>query len=322
MFPDREHSSLTHQVSNQSARGFTLIELLVVIAIIAVLIALLLPAVQQARESARRAQCKNQMKQIGLAIFNYESTHSLLPSAGEGTIYTTTPASTVFGLHSLFSQILPFIDQGNLYQQFDFNYAYNGSPQNIASSQKAINMLVCPSEAYRSSKVDKSGFGVTDYVATFYTDIDPVTGLRNTALRRDGIITHQWNALSVVVDGLSNTVLVAEDTGRDERIHPGNVYVDPVDGLRRRDWRWAEPDASAMGISKIINNNKSPAGGPPSCPWSTNNCGLFEEIFSFHTGGAHVLLADGSARFLNENLDTRVLRSLITRSEGEVVGDF
>lgn len=322
MFPNREHSSRTHQVSNRSARGFTLIELLVVIAIIAVLIALLLPAVQQARESARRAQCKNHVKQIGLAIFNYESTHSLLPSAGEGTIYTTTPASTVFGLHSLFSQILPFVDQAGLYQQFDFSYAYNASPQNIAASKKAINMLVCPSEAYRSSKTDTSGFGVTDYAATFYTDIDPVTGLRNTALRRDGIITHQWNALSVVVDGLSNTVLVAEDTGRDERIHPGNVYVDPVDGLRRRDWRWAEPDASAMGISKVINNNKFPAGGPASCPWSTNNCGVFEEIFSFHTGGAHILLADGSARFVNENLDTRVLRSLITRSEGEVVGEF
>src|SRR6187200_88594 len=106
-------------------RGFTLIELLVVIAIIAILIALLLPAVQQAREAARRAQCKNNLKQIGLAIHNYESTHSRLPAAGEGTNFSTSPPSTWFGLHSLFSQILPYVDRATTYQQFDFGLGYN-----------------------------------------------------------------------------------------------------------------------------------------------------------------------------------------------------
>ena len=323
MFSDRKRSALLNSGScPMRMRGFTLIELLVVIAIIAVLIALLLPAVQQAREAARRTQCKNNLKQIGLAIHNYESTHSLLPAAGEGTNFTTSPPSTWFGLHSLFSQILPFADRAGTYQQFDFALAYNAAPQNIVAAKQAIPMFVCPSEAWRSSKTDKSGFGVTDYAATFYVDIDPATGLRNPLLRKNGIITRDWNPLSVVIDGLSNTVIVAEDTGRDERIQPGNVYIDPVDGQPRRDWRWAEPDASAMGISKVINNNKFPFGGPPTCPWTTNNCGLFEEIFSFHVGGAHVLLGDGSVRFLSENLDTRVLRSLITPNEGEVVGEF
>ena len=302
--------------------GFTLIELLVVIAIIAVLIALLLPAVQQAREAARRTQCKNNLKQVGLAIHNYESTYGRLPSCGEGTNYSTSPPSTWFGMHSLFSQILPFVDQANTFQQFNFGSAYNAIPQNIAAAKQSIPMFVCPSEAWRSSTTDKSGFGVTDYAASFYVDIEPATGLRNPALRVDGVITRDWNRFANVTDGLSSTTFVVEDSGRDERIQPGNIYVDPFDGQPRRDWRWAEPDASGIGISKVINNNKSPAGGPASCPWTTNNCGVFEEIFSFHVGGAHVLLGDGGVRFLSENLDYRVLRALISTNGGEVVGEF
>jgi prepilin-type N-terminal cleavage/methylation domain-containing protein len=324
MFADWRKPEQTGSTRPQAGRptGFTLIELLMVIAIIAVLIALLLPAVQQAREAARRTQCKNNLKQIGLAIHNYESTHSRLPSCGEGTNFSTSPPSTWFGLHSLFSQVLPFVDQANTYQQFNFGAAYNAIPQNIAAAKQSISMFVCPSEAWRSSSTDKSGFGVTDYAASFYVDIDPATGLRNAMLRVDGVITRDWNRFAVVTDGLSNTTFVVEDTGRDERIQPGNIYVDPVDGQPRRDWRWAEPDASSIGISKVINNNKFPAGGPSSCPWTVNNCGLFEEIFSFHVAGAHVLMGDGSVRFLSENLDYRTLRALVTPSGAEVVGEF
>jgi prepilin-type N-terminal cleavage/methylation domain-containing protein len=303
-------------------RGFTLIELLVVIAIIAILIALLLPAVQQAREAARRTQCKNNLKQIGLAIQNYESTFSRLPSCGEGTTFSTNPPSTVWGLHSLLSQILPYLDQANTYQQFDFRFAYNATPQNIAASRQAISTYVCPSDSWRPSATDQQGYGCTDYAASFYVDIDPSTGLRNPALRANGVITHEWRRYADVTDGLSNTFLVVEDSGRDERVQPGNVYIDPVDGQRRRDWRWAEPDATGIGISKVINNNKTPPGGPPSCPWTVNNCGVFEEIFSFHVGGAQVLLGDGSVRFLSENLDLKTLRALVTPQNGEVVGEF
>lgn len=302
--------------------GFTLIELLVVIAIIAVLISLLLPAVQQAREAARRTQCKNNLKQIGLAVHNYEGTHRRLPSCGEGTDYSTSPPSTWWGPHSLFSQILPYLDQSNTYQQFDFRLVYNASPANIAASKQAIPSFVCPSDSWRPSATDLAGYGCTDYAASFYVDIDPVTGLRNTALRVDGVITRDCRRLSDVTDGLSQTVLVVEDSGRDERVQPGNVYLDPVDGQPRRDWRWAEPDASAIGISKVINNNKFPLGGPASCPWTMNNCGVFEEIFSFHAGGAQVLLGDGSVRFLNENLGVPTLRALITLNKGEVIGEF
>ena len=101
-------------------RGFTLIELLVVIAIIAILIALLLPAVQQAREAARRSQCKNNLKQIGLALHNYESTHGRFPSGGEGTDYQYL-ARRLFPV-SAFTACLPFMDQGPLYRRMNLNF--------------------------------------------------------------------------------------------------------------------------------------------------------------------------------------------------------
>lgn len=301
--------------------GHTLIELLVAIAIIAILIALLLPAAQQAREAARRAQCKNHLKQIGLAIHNYESTYSRLPSAGQGTNFTPSGPVTTFGPHSLFSQILPMLDQGNTYSQFDFDFAYNATPGNIAAAQQAIPAFICPTNAWRPSATDQEGFGCTDYAATYYVDLDPTTGRGSRNLRKEGALTRSWTRMADVADGLSSTIFVAEDSGRDKRMQQGHVYTDPVDGQLRRFWRWAEPD-NAIGVSKGINNNKSPQGGPASCLWTVNNCGPFEEIFSFHSGGAHVLLGDGSVRFLNESLDLTVLRALATRNEGEVVGEF
>lgn len=201
----------------------------------------------------------------------------------------------------------------------DFRFAYNATPQNISASKQGLPMYVCPSDYWRSSPTDQQGYGAADYAASIYVDLDPATGLRNPSLRVDGALTNQWNRMSDVTDGLSNTTLVVEDAGRDERMQPGNVYIDPVDGQKRRDWRWAEPDTAGIGVSKQINNNASPAGGPPSCPWTVNNCGVFEEIFSFHPGGANVLLGDGSVRFLKDSLNPALLRAVITARGREFV---
>src|SRR3954453_18759513 len=107
----------------EQRRGFTLVELLVVIAIIGVLVALLLPAVQTAREAARRSQCTNNIRQIGLAIHNYESTFARLPTAGQGPDFPAPPASTPFDQQSLFTTILPYLEQASTFQRFDLSFA-------------------------------------------------------------------------------------------------------------------------------------------------------------------------------------------------------
>jgi len=303
----------------QRSQGFTLIELLVVIAIIAILIALLLPAVQQAREAARRTSCKNNLKQIGLAIHNYESTHSRLPSSGQGLSFTT-PITQYFDKQSTFTHILPFIERANLYSSYDFRFAYNETPGNMAVAQKAISGYLCPSAVLRNGNTDSKGYGAIDYGATLHTNIDPNTGLPNSAFLAPGGLGWNYIRLADITDGTSNTIAIGEDVGRNDGMN--SLYDDPAaPGFKRSHWRWAEPD-NAFGVSFTPNVHRNPWGGPPTCTWINMNCGPNDELFSFHTGGCHVLLCDGSVRFISDSLDFRVLRGLVTRDGGEVLGDY
>src|SRR4029077_12077749 len=153
--------------------AFTLVELLVVIAIIGVLVALLLPAVQMAREAARRSQCTNNLRQVGLAIHNYESTFARLPTAGQGTDFSTSPASTTFDQQSMFTVFLPYLEQGSTFQRFDLSVAYNATTQNISAAMQGIPSFVCPTKGWRNLPTDQQGFGCTDYGPIYYVDIDP-----------------------------------------------------------------------------------------------------------------------------------------------------
>ena len=218
--------SFPTNVSVKSGRksGFTLIELLVVIAIIAVLIALLLPAVQQARESARRTQCKNNMKQIGLAIATYESAHSRWPSAGEGTS-RTAPNGHQFFPQSTFTLILPGLERNDVYEQFNMNEHYTSVTNRLAAQNK-VPAFLCPTNSVAG--LDYLGYGTTDYMPVAYTDIDPVTGLR-VALVGSGLAASGesysdsalglfGNKMAQCLDGTSNTILVIEDAGRPQNI--------------------------------------------------------------------------------------------------------
>ncbi len=242
--------SIKSRAKAQARRAFTLVELLVVITIIGILMGLLLPAVQAAREAARRAQCSNNMKQMGLAIANFENVHKALPTGGEGSDLSnpTIGGQTKFSRHSLFVHLLPYIERADLYVQADLSKSYRDTTVNTTGVSNAsifardISTYLCPSNPYLSSK-DPAGFGNLDYFTPCYTDISDGTKSGAAAGNRDaknyraeGCLTvidgsHTTTSkttvadfvegtkttgvpMSAVSDGASNTIAVIEDAGR------------------------------------------------------------------------------------------------------------
>jgi prepilin-type N-terminal cleavage/methylation domain-containing protein/prepilin-type processing-associated H-X9-DG protein len=224
-------------------QAFTLIELLVVIAIIAVLIALLLPAVQAAREAARRAQCTNNLKQIGLALYNYESATTSFPPSGESTNFSLSPPGTQFidGGWSALARIMPFMEGGTSFNAMNFNVDYNeATGMNYTGTSQVVAVYLCPSstrapdggrdgiDPYDAASNLNGGYGYVDYGATNYTDIDPLgqtlfaanfpaTPFRNKASRANGLLHQGKTRIAEITDGTSNTIAIGEDAGRDPR---------------------------------------------------------------------------------------------------------
>jgi prepilin-type processing-associated H-X9-DG protein len=243
-----------------------LIELLVVIAIIAVLISLLLPAVQSAREAARRAQCTNNLKQIGLALHNYESAQGCFPPSGESTNFNVPAGSfakTQFidGGWSALARILPFMEGGSSFNALNFNADYNeATGMNFTGASTVVSVYLCPSSQRQPdggrdgvepnnndviTTIYGYGYGVDDYGPTCYTDIDPnglqgvdghtypATPYRNKFSRADGLLHQGKTRIAEITDGTSNTVAIGEDAGRDPRyLSPYTEGYDGVNALR------------------------------------------------------------------------------------------
>jgi prepilin-type processing-associated H-X9-DG protein/prepilin-type N-terminal cleavage/methylation domain-containing protein len=263
----------------------------------------------------------------------------------------TTPTATGSPTQSVFTRLLPYVEQDELASKYNLNYSYNdpAAPGNLLVAQNAIPTFLCPTNPLRPSNgLDSAGYGYTDYGPTVYTDIDPVFadgsaspsgGFRNKLARVNGALHGTGDGkgptLADIPDGLSKTIAIAEDAGRFESM-PG-AYPDPFPNFsastNRAFWRWAEPD-NGFGVTgdpvnfnfafaaggtpqwKGINNNSAPFGGPATCPWLTKtNCGPNDEIFSFHGGGANVLFMDGHVTFLNETIHPLVLRRLVSAAE-------
>lgn len=324
--------------------GFTLVELLVVIAIIGILIAILLPAVQAAREAARKSQCKNNLRQIGLALQNFESARGQLPSGGQGLSRVPgqpNSLQTKWDLQGTFAYVLPFIEQAQTAAMINFDYAYNDkrAPGNQVAARTNVPGFVCPSNGLAED--DPQGYGQADYAPTVGTSIDPNTGLPNASTQMPGALGLGGTFMAQITDGTSQTIVMAEDNpvnfvsvapfvaaGSADPVLTSGNNADPAVGTNngRAVNRWAEPDksihvsgpsnSSAGNLKNIVNNNNAPVGGPPTCPWNAGDCGPSGEIFSLHPGGAHVLLCDGSTQFLSETIDFRALRCLLTRDEG------
>ena len=286
----------------RTTRAFTLIELLVVIAIIAILVALLLPAVQQAREAARRTTCKNNMKQISLALHNYESTHSVFPIGVLGTTGSTTAANVLTTWETM---ILPFLEQAPLYGQYNFNVRFDQA-LNANTVKTMLPMYLCPSQPQASLVNDL--FGPSHYA-----------GNAGTTLGADDGILYPISSVRMrdLTDGTSNTIASGEISfefggwARGAINAGGGGGGGTGQGFARGVLRWWK---SAPACAKAGFN-------PPV----TNCSGSVERQFQFsspHVGGCHFSLGDGSSRFISENIDVNVYKALITRNGGETIGEF
>lgn len=309
-------------------RGFTLIELLVVIAIIAVLVALLLPAVQQAREAARRSQCKNHLKQMGLALHNYHDVYSCVPIAGvDGGLNSV----------SAHARLLPYIDQSPLYQIVDFNVAYNHANNDVPRTTE-ISVFRCPSDPTRlpatiggrNNYYWNAGSGVVMY-ASGASGQPPSNGivLHNSLIR-----------FSDVIDGLSNTAALSEKMTGDGS---NGVSTPAVDTFRPGTYPNTADEAmdqcNATDVTDLSRQGYSNVGGPWIQKYHSTN--QYNHILppngrscmyppgriattanSQHVGGVHLALCDGSVRFVSENLDLQTWRALGSVNGDEVVGEF
>ena len=307
------HHRCIHSTSSRAcqARGFTLIELLVVIAIIAILIALLLPAVQQAREAARRTQCKNNLMQLGLALHNYDMAYEMLPP---GTVNETGPiVNTAQGYHMSWTvQILPMLEQNSLFQAMDFSEGAYGAANGTARAV-SISVLQCPSDWGFRNAAGGSVIASSSYAGCFGGDDVPIDVKNNGLLFLNSSIGYRQ-----IRDGASNTILAGEKI-----VDPTNPDLGWLSGTKatlRNSGVPINANSSAGGGTAGTSNRVSSVKGEPLEPIPANqSTGGFS---SQHTGGGQFLMADGSVRFLSQNIQARTLQLLGNREDLQLMEEF
>ena len=296
--------------------GFTVVELLVVITIIAILLALLLPGVQAAREAARRVQCKNNLHQIGLALHNYHGAFGRFP-----------PQSTQGGFHGWAIFTLSFMERQNVRDKYNMAYRWN-APQNAEAVEAIVPEFQCPSSRLSGTARTHIGGGrwaaTNDYAPPGAVSRNLVTaGFIRPRPDYEGLM-RGWKRTGFrdALDGTSSTLMFAEDTSRpDYYVTPGRLgprYSPPSGG------NFGVENGIVKGAAWADARNGIPmhgftydgASSPGPCPM---NCTNNNEMFSFHPGGVHCLLADGAVRFLSESIDIDTMASLITAGSKEVI---
>ncbi len=309
--PARRHPT-SRSVRPRVSRGFTLIELLVVIAIIGILVALLLPAVQQAREAARKTSCRNNLKQIGLAIHNYESSFGIIPPSNTSDINfgVWSYNATDYHLHGWASLILPQIDQGNLYNQINYNISAL-APGNYDVAAQVISAYRCPTYS-----------GNTYSQEPMYTQHSPRYAIRNYVGMGASNIGSLWlNANGVmspagrirfasITDGTSNTVMMSETCEQNAAVwidgSTSSVAARPYDDA-------ADPTYALPNLAINYKPYYDAGSSGVYCTFGPS---------SQHSGGAMHLLADGSVRYISQNIAVPVYDALATRAGGEPIGEY
>lgn len=322
LIPTRSVTGGTLATTRRS--GFTLIELLVVIAIIAVLIALLLPAIQQAREAARRAQCRNNLFQLAIAVQNYWSTFGRTPA---GTQNDSGPiVNRPIGYHmSWLTQILPQLDQPVAYRQLDFRESIYAEV-NRPVRQYPISGLMCPSVPFPAIGVGPNGDAVSHstYKAVYNDEETPIDQDSHGAFVLNRQLTDDDFA-----DGLTNTLFLGESA--DQRA----IFVTPQLGwssgtrasLRNTAFppnTWIKAMADSLGdpqqISAEFESMMDPAQNPDTPPRPFQL--LMGGFDSAHVGGAAFTMGDGSVRFISDQIDRVLFQRLGHRSDGQLTGEF
>jgi len=317
--PRRNHST-----------GFTLIELLVVIAIIAVLIGLLLPAIQKVREAAARTTCLNNCKQLGLAVHNFHDARGFLTPIGADSPYVPggVPAVTPRVRHGWITFLLPYIEQSSLAAAYRWDKDFR-DPLNRAVVSIQLKIVQCPSApANRVDTFDETDGAVTyTGITTACSDYAPARDV-NDSLITLGLVddyppearaaamapANSTNRMTDITDGTSNTLLAAECAGRPQQWRNG-AQLAGSPPARNSGGGWADRGAEFgyRGFNTVTNQR----GGP--CPMNCDNNG---GIYSFHSGGANLVMADGSGRFVSASVTVRVMARFVTKAAGDIPGDF
>jgi prepilin-type N-terminal cleavage/methylation domain-containing protein/prepilin-type processing-associated H-X9-DG protein len=297
-------------------RGFTLIELLVVIAIIAILIGLLVPAVQKVREAAARAECQNQLKQLGLALHGHHDSKRELPP---GAISTNASASNPTGRTTWLVFILPFVEQTSVYTKYDFTLNYNNDANKPVGLLK-VPVYYCPAGSQARSGNSSEAWNGTRHLSTHYYGCMGPTGQAvvggttftyktnsagtNSANSTHGILAVNSKVrLTDIIDGTSNTIMVGERSI--------NEVTPTANGYRA----WTRGQNGGVGASK---NVTFPINAKPAGDYNGSNNFNDMAFASNHTNGCNVLMGDGSARFLGETVNLNILKACASKDSREV----
>jgi prepilin-type N-terminal cleavage/methylation domain-containing protein/prepilin-type processing-associated H-X9-DG protein len=311
----------------EKRKAFTLIELLVVIAIIAVLVGLLVPAVQKVREAANRMSCTNNLKQLALGLHNFQAQRGFFPASYVNTA-TTNKATlamaqrlgvTVTNVkHSWSIFVLPFIEQDNVFKQYNFGLTFS-DPANQLARETKIKTFLCPTaprsgDGYTTKTVGSASIRLApgDYAPdNGYDTVLETKGLVDiTANRRGVMIGNKVIQVGDIYDGTSNTILLSEDAGRPDRWNGSTMA-----GMNLQlDGGWADPD------QEYITHGYSEDGLVVNGPCHTN-CTNNNEVYSFHSGGANHGFADGSVRFVPKSMNIRAFVKLITYNGSDITTD-